>query len=291
MGRYNSSITRVQPVFQELLAADQSGQSWLPRLLSLATVNHAYAGRLARDHGGLAAACSLRRSYADRELRETIPLEGCFEASLPPPEGFLRWLIEHPDRMVWPLDRSGARMRFGPETQLRREQLFGQHGPAAQAEARQIALGELARVGARGSERKWWAFEGFTSIDCWLETDRLVLCVEGKRRDVLSPSTSWYPGRNQLLRNLEVTREQASGREYAVLVLAEQAEEALSPEAIAASLPHLSTPVREDLETHYLGCATWSALCRGVGISYDALPDTVEAVVLAGRHGDRDGIW
>jgi hypothetical protein len=39
---------------------------------------------------------------------------------------------------------------------------------------------------------------GHTEVDCWLETERLLLFVEGKRSESLSASTHWYPKRNQL---------------------------------------------------------------------------------------------
>jgi hypothetical protein len=38
-------------------------------------------------------------------------------------------------------------------------------------------LSELGRLGASGSRRKWWAFEGFTSVDFFLETDALLLLI------------------------------------------------------------------------------------------------------------------
>jgi hypothetical protein len=68
-------------------------------------------------------------------------------------------------------------------------------------------LEELERLGPKGSARKWWAFEGITKVDCWLETDRLVLFVEGKRTETLSKFTAWFPARDQLTRNLDLVGE------------------------------------------------------------------------------------
>jgi hypothetical protein len=66
-----------------------------------------------------------------------------------------------------------------------------------------LAVSALEAQGAKGSRRKWWAFEGFTSVDCVLETDRLLVFIEGKRTEKISAATDWYP-RNQIVRNLEV---------------------------------------------------------------------------------------
>lgn len=61
------------------------------------------------------------------------------------------------------------------------------------------------------SRSGWWRFEGSSHIDCVLETDRLVVTVEGKRTETLSPATHWYPSRSQLGRNLEAARQLAKG--------------------------------------------------------------------------------
>jgi hypothetical protein len=91
VGQYNSSLTRVRPVFRELFSLDPTGQEWLPQLLLLATDNVALATRMAKHPGMLDPDLLKKRSYHGGEL------EACFERSLPPPERFLRWLIEHSD--------------------------------------------------------------------------------------------------------------------------------------------------------------------------------------------------
>jgi hypothetical protein len=95
-------------------------------------------------------------------------------------------------------------------------------------------LAELALKGGTGSKRKWWAFEGFTEVDCVLETDRLLLFIEGKRTEALASSTDWYPERSQLVRNLEAVREVAKGRTAAVLLVT---QEPVADEITADSLP------------------------------------------------------
>ena len=101
------------------------------------------------------------------------------------------------------------------------------------------ALTELDQLGPSGSRRKWWAFEGFTEVDCWLETEKLVLFVEGKRTEPLSSSTHWFEQRSQLVRNLEVAGEIANGKSAAVLVVSEEPIAELTDIIVAESTPAL----------------------------------------------------
>lgn len=215
MGIYNSSLTRVRPFFKTLLARDPKGSSWLPKLLALAPNRDWFADTDLLSNPGL-----LHPTMLDREKQ------------LYPPEAFLSWLIQHPERMTWP---KNGRARFGRETQQWRDKLMGRRDlsnepldrhteirKADRGEAIEEALKELTTHHAAGCDKKWWAFEGRTSVDCYLATDRLRIYVEGKRTDILSPSTDWYPSRNQLMRNLESARADVAGSPFACLVIAEQ---------------------------------------------------------------------
>jgi hypothetical protein len=104
---------------------------------------------------------------------------------------------------------------------------------------------------------KWWAFEGFTEVDCYLETDRFLLFVEGKRTEPLSESTVWYKGRNQLIRNLEVAEELAGTKDYGVMLISEDPMPEPTHAEVDTSLPHLSPEHRDELMKHFLGCRTW----------------------------------
>jgi hypothetical protein len=101
-GQFNSSLTRVRPFFRTLLARDASGESWLPTLLGGAPRAAAIPDDVRRRPGPLRPELALTRAYRDRVLGRTIRLAGCFEHSAPPSYAFLRWLIEHPDRLHWP---------------------------------------------------------------------------------------------------------------------------------------------------------------------------------------------
>lgn len=275
IGCYNSSITRVRPFFHALFLRDPSGKSWLPALLHLARCNQEYATSLAADTGTLVKDTVEKRPYADRILAhygiKEIALEKCFERSVPPPAGFLKWLIEHPCKMTWPMDGQKKRL-YGDKTQRLRTGLIG-----GDIEAKSAALTGLMHCGVEKSKRKWWAFEGFTEVDCLLETDKLVLFIEGKRTECLSASTDWYPLRNQLVRNLEVARNMAHGRQYAVLVISETALEPLTDTVFTDSLPHFCGDDIRDLKNHFLGNTYWDDVCKAVdGIN---LPDTTADVI------------
>jgi hypothetical protein len=268
MGSRNSSLTRVRPFFRILIKRDPRGLSWLPKILAVAPNRKLFAREdLLTNPGPLG------------------PVDLDNERRLNPPEEFLRWLIEHPEKMRWP---KNGKARFSPDVQLWREKLMGVRDLSGEGvkritdlrrvdrqEAIQKALAKLAAHAAAGSFRQWWAFEGRTAVDCFLPAKRLRVYVEGKRTDVLSPSTDWYPFRNQLTRNLESAREDADGVPFACLVIAEQRLPANMEAIIASGLPHFRERERQDLFHHFLGGITWREAAEATGVAYDDLPDTV----------------
>ena len=138
------------------------------------------------------------------------------------------------------------------------------------------ALNELESKGPERSARRWWAFEGFTEVDCLIETDRFVIAVEGKRTEKgPAESISWYPKRNQIIRNIEVLQQYANGKLYGVIMIEEKGEFKLSNEEIAESLPHLSVNKREELLEHFFGVITWKDLCEKTSVDYDKQPNTI----------------
>ena len=277
MGTYDSSITRVWPVFRQLFKNDETGVSWLPKVLRVSTKNRGYAEQIAASIGGLdQKLLETRRHTIGRSEGSSseahVECEKCFEWKAPPPEAFLRWLIKNPDEMTWP---ENGDQGWKPETREWREKLCGRRGPQDRAGAMQMADQALTKFGAAGSDKKWWAFEGFTYVDCYLETDDLVLFIEGKRTERQpSKKTNWYPARNQLIRNLEAAKEASGGKSYALVLIADETME-LSPEDIKNSLPHMTEHERNDLMSHYLGGVPWKQMCEATGIDYEGLPDTV----------------
>jgi len=266
MGVYNSSLTRVRPFFKQLVARDPSGSTWLPNLLGLADKPGVLVGTDLLSNPGV-----LQRTDLDKEQK------------LLPTETFLRWLIQHPEKMRWP---KNGRKRYSKETQLWREKLMGCRDISAEPierqeairktdheEAQRRALTEFTACGPAKCHNKWWAFEGQTAVDCYLATDRMRIYIEGKRRDVLSPSIDWYPRRNQLMRNLECASAHAAGMPFVCIIIAEQKLPAISDAVVEDSLPHLSETQRHVLIRHFLGTITWRDACHATCVSYEALPN------------------
>jgi hypothetical protein len=67
--------------------------------------------------------------------------------------------------------------------------LMGRQGAVARDEAQRVAQLAIETTLPRDSGRRWWAFEGFTSVDCCLESESALLFIEGKRTERLSKAT------------------------------------------------------------------------------------------------------
>ncbi|MBN2465277.1 hypothetical protein JXD38_06610 [candidate division WOR-3 bacterium] len=237
-------------------------------------------------------------TWVDQEVKfhfgVSIRHENCFEFSLAPPERLLRWLLEDPGHIVipddWPPDPSSKSVPL-------REELFGRRGPEAQDAARRTALDALREGGVESSEKKWWAFEGFTEVDCLLETQKAVIAFEGKRTERQSARVYWLPDRNQVVRNIEAVEQYAErwGKAFAFILVVEQAakeEEEIVLQSVEASLPHLKKSEREELMRHFLGCITWGEACEATVpySDYSSLPHTVCDVVERWRAQRQEGV-
>jgi hypothetical protein len=264
-----SSLTRVRPVFRQLLRRDPSGGAWLPDLLGLAAGSE-IVDAMRSAPGTLLSHLSAVRSFDDPVQGECL-LENCFERPVAPSAGFLEWLIRNPEALDW--------TSFDAATESQRETTrrfrLALRDPDTRADARARALKELRLKGSEGSHRKWWGFERFSRIDCCLETDTLLLLIEGRRSGSMSDTTFWYAGRNQVHRSLEAARDLANGRQFGVLVVAETPMGSAALGDPDRGLPHLSAQERHDLLKHYLGWVTWAEVCRATGVEYASLPRDV----------------
>lgn len=285
MGEYNSSITRAWPIFGSLFDSDSTGESWLNPLLEMCR-RQIMPGTVGSSGGKIDPDLSSFDRPVPRDLRSALGLprdnvarlRNCFEKTLAPSADFLRWLIENPAEMEWPAQSSKTdkstkeRLEYGSETQTNRELLFENN-----TEILAQALEELRKYGPDKSQRKWWAFEGFTCVDVYLETDSLVLLVECKRNELLSSSTAWFRKRNQLGRNLEVASERArqKRKDFAVIVCSQDAV-SLTDKNLEESFPHIDD--KEKMYRHYWGNVLWddihSQLCPEV-----RLPNTVRDAI------------
>ena len=257
-GQYNSSITRVRPVFKQLIYRENT--KWIADILRLSPV--LIAQDIATNIGNV-----LPHNYEKRPFQGT-ELEACFEASLPPADEFLRWLIENPTKMTW------CNVKTSDSTTAARKELF-----VGSKKREAEALAALKQYGAEGSAKKWWAFEGFTEVDCLIETDTVLLGIEGKRTEEgPSASVSWYPHRNQIIRNLEVVKQRAGNKPFGVFLVDEKGDYQIDRVEIRNSLPHFTQQDQDSLMQHFLGTITWRQLCEATGLNYDNLPDRITDV-------------
>jgi hypothetical protein len=259
MGKYNSSLTRVQPICDALRKPDASSSDWLRQLWTLAVMTKP----------GAIPPPSALGSILDTKI---------YERAVPPSTAFLRWALENPDRLnPLPGPEYGA---TGHVAQERRAALFGPDA-STRDQVRAGALEALEKTGGSGSAQAWWAFEGFTHVDACFETSTCLVFIEGKRTETVSASTRWFSQRNQLWRNVEVAHEMARGREFGVILGVETAragEAALNQASISrdSSYPHLSDAQRAELDRHLLGFVVWPQIVTSFGLSRSVLIDTHE---------------
>jgi hypothetical protein len=210
------------------------------------------------------------------------------ERRLQPPRGLLVWLVQHPEVLAPQLKalerraiRAGERagLAVSPAWAKRREFLDGRDGELQREALDRLSSGKPLPSGA------WFVFEGPTSVDCYLETDRIVVVIEGKRTESgPTTSTDWMPTRHQLLRNLDAALDIARGRRVVGLFIVEgddsgdvpevwraSTDATISEEALDASLPHRNRDERATIRDGYLGATTWQRGCESLGLQRDLL--------------------
>lgn len=251
MPSYDSSRTRVAPVFNWLYCRDVSGATWLPQLLRLIGAD---------DVAGFPF---------HRKLRQANWWP--HEKALPAPLDLLRWLILNCQRPVTENAMGTGNNRERREALLQREQAMVEEAIAA-----------LARA-PRG--RVWYILEGPSKPDAYLATDELVVVVEGKRTEA-APTihTDWMPERHQMLRHLDAAWDTLQGRRLVGLMIVEGLETVQgvpapwcnyqaqldSPEILFNSMPHRNAAERIAIRNCFKGITTWQSIIAALGI-----PETV----------------
>jgi hypothetical protein len=253
----DSSVTQAQTVFDALLDKMPTGVPWLRELWDMAALTRPGVA-VAREGGlGQLVAAETPPGRSDRAGK-------VYGRTVAPPAAFLRWLLEHPDRMeVRDRDTFGAKSLVAQEW---RRRLFS-GDEALVAEARDAGLELLGHRLAQRGRNKWWAFEGFTRVDCCLISSQCVVFVEAPRAeaDPAASSTLWYPDRRRLWRNVEAAKELAGVKQFGVILAVETADEGAAALGDAArtlekSCPHLEPDERAELSRHLLGFVTWPAV-------------------------------
>lgn len=246
MSIYDTSRTRVAPLFGRLQCFDPTGRLWLQAVLELG----ASRGKARPDAG-----------KAPLRLARWWPRQ----ARLPAPPTLLQWLLEN-------VKGPEAVAEWGDKESRRKRRRLVDTDAATVAEAV-----DRLHTGPTNS-RAWYVLEGPSQPCVYLETDEVVVVIDGKRAEVTpDASTDWMPVRHQLLRHLDsawdtrrerrlygvlmVEADREVGRSEAPAAWSEGLERSLSDEALAQSLPHRSTDERAAIGAALLGVTTWQAVC------------------------------
>lgn len=190
-------------------------------------------------------------------------------------------MLQHPTALTGPARNSKKNFGASAEEAVTWRRRLFDGTPAERAQAQAEGRAKLNHMGAAGTRDQWWAFEGFTALDCCLITDRAVVVIEGKRTEPVSPKVLWYPRRNQLWRNVEAAQTLAVDRAFGVIVGVEHEDDGVREVATAMaslddSCPHLQPDERASLARHLLGFVTWmGTLGRAFGLPEACFPDAV----------------
>lgn len=265
MGIYDSSLTRVGPVFDLLLVSDGSGQTWIPKLLNLPMLSKG-------DARALPQRCGVLRSAKWNREDGTL----C-EAKLDPPMELLKYLVLNPPAAI-------AEGKVSESTRTKREAIR-RGDPDVVSEA-------LTLIGTSPlPTKKWYILEGQSQPDAYLEMDDCIVVVEGKRTEPGSTThTTFMPGRHQMLRHIDCAWSIANGRpvfgffavsggcgpdDVAVPDSWKSAvSETVAPDALETSLPHRSEEERNRIRSCFLGATTWQAICKEFEFDWSTLPET-----------------
>jgi hypothetical protein len=251
-GRYDSSKTRVKPVFDALW---KRGRDWLPQLLELST-------------GGC----------ADSEIKSTdlTLIDGYWEPQekcLNPPISLLSWLVRNVNLLApRALDNE-----------------FRQRLAVGDPETIEHAL-RLLRT--EKASRAWYIFEGPTCPDVYLVADKALVVVEGKRTERSATNdTTWLNGRHQIWRHIDAAWEIRGSRAvYGFFIVEsdpvstdgsvpelwrEAGRACLDRAALLTSFPHRSAEEVTAISRCYLGVTTWRKVCEQFEIDWHTLPSEV----------------
>ncbi|MBK7832648.1 MAG: hypothetical protein IPJ56_09975 [Gemmatimonadetes bacterium] len=252
-GRFDSSRTRVAPVFSAL---ESRQEPWLSTLLGLprggASVEPGF------DPGPITEC-----AFSHGELREK---------RLPAPPSLLRHLVQQVNCPDPPPTASS-------ETQAKRDRLFDRD-PDTVREA-------LALIDGGSITRGWHVFEGPTAPDVYIETPRAIVVIEGKRTEAgPTVDTKWMPGRHQMWRHIDAAWEGRGGRAVfgffivqgetsgdVPRIWSDAVTDTTSARVLAESLPHRASAELTALKRCFLGLTTWQKVVETFGLPRSILED------------------
>ena len=250
-GLYDSSITRVTPVFDTLCSLPGD---WIKRLLQLPE----YGSPNARIPDNL-------------DLNYIRGWWGEVERGLLPPISLLSWLIRHPNS--WAAE---------PNNEKRQALLLGD--PA-------IVELALKRSRSKIGTKHWSVLEGHTYPDVVIETQDSLIVIEGKRTERgPTTHTTWMSARHQMWRHIDTIWEiKGRKRVYGFFIVEGNGPEltqlwqdasinTLGAEALSGSFPHRSDDEISEICSCFLGITTWGNVCEEFDMDYNSLPNTIHDV-------------
>ena len=251
----DATQTAVVSLIAPLFARDPGGRSWLPGLLAACPGARARLGELVDDPGWLEVPLAVET--------ETGML-GAFSYPSAAGRELLRWYIDHPSRLTRPPSDADA----SPEMRVLRRALLDDDPPGSRARAQDRARDLLRSSTPRAAT--WWRFEEPGRLDCVLLTERFAISITAPdERGGLRPATPWYPGRSELVRDLEAARRLAGGRAWAGLLISDAVPpvplDPDDPATVEAGTPHLDAAGRADVAGAYLGRLTLDRARAAVG--------------------------
>lgn len=199
------------------------------------------------------------------------------EKPLEPPVTLLKWIVSN----LSELENTPVLGEKPTDTKEKRQALIrGDENVVREA------LRLLDR-GARGSE--WYVLEGLSKPDVYLETERALVVIEGKRTEHgPTTHTTWMPVRHQMLRHIDGAWEKRGARSvYGFFIVEDDgagqlpaawvqyAKATVSQDALDKSLPHRTTEERAAIANAFLGVTTWQAVCAAFDIDTGVMLDKV----------------
>jgi hypothetical protein len=144
--------------------------------------------------------------------------------------------------------------------------------------------------GARAT-RVWYVLEGQSQPDACLETENLLVVIEGKRKERMATTvTTWMPRRSQMLRHMDAAWEVRGGKRVLGLMIVEgqkgahayapseywlkEANDLALEQALVDSLPHRSSVERAQIADGFLGATTWQRVCAEFELPWPPCQDS-----------------
>lgn len=227
MGVKNSSLTRVQPVFD--------------------FIN--------QDVGMLNLLFSLFQDKIKLNSKIIDCKYGFTEASIKPPKELLIWCINN----ISKLNAKEFSKLAGKTSDIdsKRYALY-----LGDNKIKKEALAELKKE--RLPQRDWYIFEGYTHPDIYIETEDSIYIGEAKRtEDKLTNSTKWIEERDQLIRHVDSVID-FNKKVYSFFIFDNPALYSLTiyeeDEIYQKSLPHRDSKTIKKIKNSYIGYTTWAKI-------------------------------